>query len=438
MNMKEYKSQMTKKISVYEKSAEFIREIGKKNNFAEDKIDNFLAPNRIVEANLPVEINGKIKLFKGYRVQHSNSRGAYKGGIRFHEEVDRDEVMALSLWMSLKTALVNIPFGGGKGGVTVDPKTLSKKELEDLSREYVRSFFDVIGPDKDIPAPDVNTNPIIIDWMVDEYVKLAKKTNSTFDTEALYGAFTGKATTMHGLDGREEATGYGGAVILRELAKKLDKTPSDMTVAVQGFGNVGYYFAKFASSFGFKIVTVSDSKGGVTDRKGTLQNSLDIAKVYACKLEKGRVAGCYCVGGVCDINEGQNLTNSQLLELPVDVLVPSALGNVINKTNMKKIKAPIIIEMANGPISPDAHNYLTKQKTIIVPDILANAAGVTASYLEWRQNIEGSKFSNEQVLFELEKIMGKAFSDAWKESKSLKTDLLEASYVIALKRLIKN
>lgn len=429
---------MSKGTDVFSESADLIQSIADKYGYKRDVVDAFIEPNRIVEVSLPIDINGALKVFKGFRSQHNNKRGPYKGGIRFHEEVDLSEVKALSLWMTLKTAIANIPYGGAKGGVIVNPKDLSEKELENLSREYARKIFDVIGPNTDIPAPDVNTNPKIINWMVDEYIKIAKEKNLSFSEEALYGAFTGKSIEHHGLDGREEATGFGGAVILRELAKKMGKNPHDTTIAIQGFGNVGYFFAKFASDFGFKVVTVSDSKGGVTDKDRTFNQGLDIEKVMACKLEKGKLAGCYCVGGVCDINEGRALSNDELLALDVDVLVPSALGNVITFSNMRQIKAKAIVEMANGPVSPEAHDYLSKKGVVIVPDILANAAGVTGSYLEWRQNVEGIKMTNKQVLEELERILTEAFSDVWKESENKKVDLRYASYGIALKRLLGN
>lgn len=429
---------MAKQIDVFSETAQLIRTVGKEYGYKKDLIESFISPDRIVEVKLPVNIDGKIQLFKGYRSQHNNSRGPYKGGIRFHEEVNREEVMALSLWMSLKTAIAGIPYGGAKGGVIVDPKHLTEEQLEELSREYTRRIFDVIGPTSDIPAPDVNTNPKIINWMVDEYVKLAKEKSTNLSDEALYGAFTGKSIKNHGLDGREEATGYGGAVILREFAKKINKNPQSMSVSIQGFGNVGYFFAKFAEEFGFKIVAVSDSKGGVTDKEAGFADGLDVEKVYACKLEKGKIADCYCVGGVCDISKSKTLSNGQLLELPVDVLIPSALGNVITKDNMDKIQAKAIIEMANGPISPEAHDYLSKKGVLIVPDILSNSAGVTASYLEWRQNIEGIKMTKDQVLQELEKILTNAFNDVWNESEKRKVGLRYASYGIALRRLINN
>lgn len=423
---------------VFSETAELIRSIGKKYKYKEDVLEAFIAPNRVIEVSLPIKINGKIKVLKGFRAQHNNSRGPYKGGIRFHEEVDRAEVKALSLWMTLKTAIAGLAYGGAKGGVVVNPKELSEKELEYLSKEYVRKIFDVIGPVTDIPAPDVNTNPKIINWMVEEYVKIAKDKGLNFPEEALYGTFTGKSIENHGLSGREEATGYGGAVILNALAKKLGKKPSKTSVVVQGFGNVGYYFSQFAQDNGFKIVAVSDSKGGVTDKEAGFTNGLDIEKVYACKLEKGKISDCYCVGGVCDITQGKGLTNEELLELEADILVPSALGNVITSENMHKIKAKAIIEMANGPISPEAHEYLSKKGVIIVPDILANSAGVTASYLEWRQNVQGVKMTNEQVLKELKNILEKAFNKVWREAEDKKEDLRYASYGIAFKKLLGN
>ncbi len=422
--------------NTFSETKKLILKIGKIYNIPKDELESVIQPNRVVEVSLPIQVNGKTKIFLGYRAQHNNKLGPYKGGIRFHEQVNKDEVMALSLLMTLKTALTGIPFGGGKGGIAVNPKDLSESELENLSREYVRSLFDVIGPNKDIPAPDVNTNPKILNWMVEEYIKRAKVEKNVLSLEKLYGAFTGKSRNSHGLDGREEATGYGGAVILESLTKYLGKNTSDMRVAIQGFGNVGYYFAKFATKLGFIVVAVSDSKGAITSNNSTFKNSLDIEKIFACKLEKGALAGCYCAGGVCDINEGTVLSNDELLTLPVDILVPSALGNVITEKNMRKIQAKIIIEMANGPITPQAHEYLSKRGVIIIPDILANAAGVSCSYLEWRQNIEEIKYQKEEVFSELQNIMRKAFKNVWNEANEKKLDLRSASYGIALKKLV--
>jgi glutamate dehydrogenase (NADP+) len=410
--------------------------ISKKFNLNQDLIKEFLEPDRVVEVKIPIMVEaGEHEVYKGFRSQQNNNLGPYKGGIRFHPNVTKEEVMTLSLWMSLKCAVANIPYGGGKGGIIVNPKSLSEKELEDLSRGYVRAIYDVIGSDKDVPAPDVNTNPKIMGWMVDEYLKISRERKVLKPENVLYATFTGKSDKDHGLAGRTEATGFGGVVILKELVKKMELKPENLTVAIQGFGNVGSYFAQLASDAGFKVVAVSDSKGAITEKNNKFK-SLDIPMVLKCKEEKGMVAGCYCVGGVCDLSKGKPISNEELLELPVDILVPSALENVINKENMAKIKAKIIIEMANGPVSPEAHIYLAKKGVVIVPDILANSGGVTGSYLEWKQNLENKKYKKEETLKLLEKMMKSAFNNVWSESKKLKTHLKEASTVYALKRIL--
>jgi glutamate dehydrogenase (NADP+) len=420
--------------SVYSKSKQEILAVGEKYKISSDKLEEFLEPDRVIEIKVPVNIGSKTVIFKGYRSQHNKNLGPYKGGLRFHPQVNKDEVMALSLWMSLKTAVVGIPFGGGKGGIAVDPKMLNEKQIEELSREYVRKTFDILGYDKDVPAPDVNTNPKIIDWMSDEYIKIATQNSGKTQLNKLYATFTGKAN--HGLEGRTEATGFGGVVVLKELAKKLKLDPKKTTVAIMGFGNVGYYFAKFASEEGFKVVAVSDSKGAVTKSEKNNFVPLDIPLVYECKQEKGSLAGCYCAGGVCDTRGGKMITNEELLELPVDILVPAALEDVINENNMQHIKAKIIIEMANGPVAPKAYHYLTEKGVMIVPDILANSAGVAASYIEWEQNIENKKYKKTTVLARLEKMMQNAFTNVWEQSKKRKTDLKEASYLVALQKIL--
>lgn len=423
--------------NIFSQTKEGILETSKKFNINIKKVEEFLEPNRILEVKIPVKLeNGEVKLFKGYRSQHNNKLGPYKGGIRFHHNVTREEVMMLSLLMTIKCAVANIPYGGGKGGVIVDPKILTEKELEELSREYVRKIYDIIGPEADIPAPDVNTNPKIIDWMADEYVKISRKNGKESPDNFLYSTFTGKSEKNYGLAGRTEATGFGGVVTLEQLIKKLKLNPNDQTIAVQGFGNVGYYFALFASKLGFQVVSVSDSKGGVIKKNKNKFIPLDIPLVMNCKKEKGSLSGCYCAGGVCDTRGGELISNEELLELPVDILVPAALENVINEDNMEKIKAKIIIEMANGPVSFEAYEYLTKKGVIIVPDILANGGGVTGSYIEWKQNIEGAKYTKEKTLNQLESMMKKAFDNIWREAKKNNTHLKEASYLFALKKLI--
>lgn len=423
--------------AVYQKSREEILEISKKYNISHDKIEEFLEPDRVLEVKIPVNLGTGIVTFKGFRSQHNNKLGPYKGGLRFHPKVNKDEVMALSLWMSLKTAVVGIPMGGAKGGIAVDPKVLTEEQLEQISREYARKVFDILGPDKDIPAPDVNTNPKIIDWMVDEYIKQSQKLKGKGQKlNELYATFTGKA--KNGLAGRTEATGFGGVVVLKELAKKLNLDPKSTTIAVMGFGNVGYYFADLASKAGFRIVAVSDSKGGIIkgDGKGNFI-PLDIPLVFECKNEKGSLNGCYCAGGVCDTRGGQLITNEELLNLPVDILIPAALEDVINDNNMQNIKAKIIVEMANGPVTPKAHHYLTQKGVIIIPDILANSGGVAASFIEWEQNMADKTYKKEAVLKRLEEMMVKAFANVWEESVKSKTNLKEASYLVALKKLLK-
>ena len=422
--------------SVYQKSREEILEVGKKFNLNEDELEEFLEPDRILEVKIPVKIGNELITFRGYRSQHSDVLGPYKGGLRFHPRVNKDEVMALSLWMSLKTAVVGVPFGGGKGGVAVDPKALTEKQLEELSREYVNRVYEILGPNKDVPAPDVNTNPKIIDWMVDEYIKFANQDKTGLKTNELFATFTGKG--KNGLAGRTEATGFGGVVVLKELAKKLKLNPAKTTIAVMGFGNVGYYFAKIASEQGFKVVAVSDSKGGIIkkDSKGGFI-PLDIPLVYDCKMEKGSLNGCYCAGGVCDTRGGQLITNEELLELPVDILIPAALEDVITDNNMQNIKAKIIVEMANGPVTPKAQHYLSQKGVKIVPDILANSGGVAGSFIEWEQNMKNKTYKKDDVLKRLEKLMITAFANVWGESIKRKTNLKEASYLVALKKILK-
>lgn len=420
---------------VYNKSREEILSVGEKHNFPPDKLEEFLEPDKVLEIKIPINLGAETITFKAYRSQHNNKLGPYKGGLRFHPNVNANEVKALSLWMSLKCAVVGIPFGGAKGGIAVDPKVLTEKQLEKISREYVRRMFDVLGPNKDIPAPDVNTNPKIIDWMTDEYIKISTINHQPSAINNLYAAFTGKG--LKGLEGRTEATGFGGVVVLEELAKKLKLDSKKTTIAVMGFGNVGYYFAQLASNSGFKVIAVSDSKGGIIKKLNKKYLALDIPLVFDCKLEKGSLAGCYCAGGVCDTRGGQMISNEELLGLDVDILVPAALEDVINENNMQNIKAKIIIEMANGPITPKASHYLIEKGVIIVPDILSNSGGVTGSFIEWEQNMKNKKYKKTVVLDRIKKIMQKAFNNVWKESVNSKVNLKEASYLVALKKLIK-
>ncbi len=369
--------------------------------------------DRIITAKLVIKTDdGRLRSFTAYRSQHNNALGPYKGGIRFHPQVTESEVKALSLWMTLKTSLVGIPYGGGKGGVVVDPKQLSTRELERLSREYVRRFFFAIGPDVDIPAPDVNTNAQIMAWMVDEYAKLAGSSRPA--------AFTGKPVSLGGSLGRQQATGRGGVVILKEMAKAYNLKPKTTALAVQGFGNVGYWFALLASKAGYKVVAVSDSQATLYNSEG-----LDIEKVKQAKQAKGSVA----------FGPGQKLPTEAVLTVKADVLVPAALENAINKTNVDSLTARYIIEMANGPITNQAEKILLDKQVVIIPDILANAGGVTVSYFEWVQNRTGYYWEVEEVFAKLDKIMVKAFSQVHNLASSQKLNHRQAAYVVSLNRI---
>ena len=389
-------------------------------------IEELKTPKKIIKGDIEIKLDsGKKLILPAFRSQHNNLLGPFKGGIRFHQNVSEDEVKVLSFWMTFKCAVADIPFGGGKGGVRVNPKQLSRRELECLSRTYIRFIADYIGPKKDIPAPDVNTNPQIMAWMLDEYQKIMERKEPA--------VLTGKPLDKGGSLGREEATGLGGFYTLLKLMEKEGRKPSETTLAVQGYGNVGYWFAYFADKKGFKVIAASDSQGGVFVPKG-----LDPKLTLECKQEKGRISECYCVGSVCDFKNGKRITNQELLELKVDVLVPAALGSIITKGNAGKIKAEYIIELANGPITSEADKILQKRGIISLPDILANSGGVIVSYFEWQQNLKNEKWEKQEVFNKLKKKIDKAFEDVWKGYTKLgknKVNLRTAAYVVALEKL---
>lgn len=413
-----------------------IQKVGQAMGLSNEVIQELITPDSVHEYNLPVMVKGKKTILKAYRIQHNNALGPYKGGIRFHPGVSREEVQALATLMSIKCAVAGLPYGGGKGGVIVNPKELSEAELETISKTYARAIASIIGPEVDVPAPDVNTNPLIMKWMMDEYISYQKVKikNQKYTKSQLQATFTGKPVKNGGTLGRTEATGRGGVIILEALLKKLKKDKKGMSIAVQGFGNVGYYFAQIAKEQGFSVVAVSDSKGGIVEN--SYSESLDPQTILDCKKNKGTLAGCYCVGGVCDIKKGKVIENSELLELPVDILVPAALENVITKANMHKIKAKIIIEMANGPVSQEAYEYLTKKGVIIVPDVLANSGGVTVSYLEWYQNMKGQTWAEKKVNDRLKQMMTTSFEEIWDTFVKKRTSLKDAAFQTALKRIL--
>ena len=393
---------------------ELIEKTGQKLNLTQEEIDFIIQPDRVIEVKVPVKMdNGVIKTFVGYRSQHNNVLGPYKGGIRFHQNVSREEVIALSTLMTLKCAANNLPLGGGKGGVIVNPKGLSEGELERLSRTYAQKIAPFIGEDVDVPAPDVNTDGKIMMWMLDEYEKtIGKKSPATF---------TGKPVESGGSLGRTEATGRGGVIVMENLLKALNK--DYQTIAVQGFGNVGYYFAQIAYEKGYRIIALSDSKGGIYN-----ENGLNPEEVMKVKEE---------TGSVINFKDGKVISNEELLELPVDVLVPAALENVITKDNASKIQAKVIIEMANGPITEEAYPILESKGIISAPDILANGGGVIVSYFEWLQNKKNEKWSEDEVNQKLEEQLTTAFNEIYNISKEFNTDLKEAAFISALKKITK-
>ncbi len=396
-----------------ESAQALIRKTAEKMKLDEEMIKRVIEPEFAHEFALTVTMDsGKRKVFKGWRIQHNSALGPYKGGIRFHPETVREEVQALATLMSIKCAVAGLPYGGGKGGIVVDPKKLSKTELERLSRAFAARITHVIGENIDVPAPDVNTTPEIMSWMIDEYQKIkGYKSPATF---------TGKPVSMGGSLGRTEATGRGGLFVLQALLEKLTKGGEMKTVAVQGFGNVGYFFAKLAADAGFKIVAVSDSRGGVYNKDG-----LDPVAVMAFKNKKGVVSGY----------SGKKVSNEELLTLPVDILVPAALENVVNEKNAAKVKAKIILEMANGPLTEEAYLSLSKRGVVIIPDVLANSGGVTVSYLEWVQGKAGYWWSESEVNQKLETMITKAFEAIWDKSVEKKMPLKQAAFEVAIQRI---
>ncbi len=397
----------------------FIRQLengAKVLGIGRDVVEVLKEPERVLEVSIPVKMDdGSVKVFKGWRSEHSTALGPAKGGIRYHWNVTKDEVIALSAWMSMKNALMNLPYGGGKGGIRVNPKELSDAELERLSRGFIDKIYKYLGPDQDVPAPDVYTNPKIMAWMLDEYEKLVGRKAP--------GVITGKPIIVGGSLGRNHATALGGFFVLREAVKvKEGKNLEGMTAAIQGFGNAGSHMAKFLAEAKVKVVAVSDSKGGIYD-----PNGLPIDEVKKVKSE---------TGSVVNFDKAEKISNEELLILDVDILVPAALENVITEKNARDVKAKYIVELANGPITPEADDILNEKGIFDLPDILANAGGVTVSYFEWVQNRMGYYWDEEEVDAKLDKKMTKAFKEVYEAMEKYKVPPREAAYVVALRRLV--
>jgi glutamate dehydrogenase (NAD(P)+) len=371
-------------------------------------------PKRQITVSCPVQMdNGEIEVFTGYRVQYNITLGPAKGGIRYHPDVSLDEVTALAAWMTWKCAVAHIPFGGGKGGIICDPTRMSRRELEALTRRYVAEIIDAIGPEKDVPAPDVNTNDQVMAWIMDTYSMHVGHTSTA--------VVTGKPLELGGSLGRREATGRGVMISTRESAKHLGFDIKTATVAVQGYGNVGSISAELIAELGAKIVAVTDWKGGAYNEKG-----LDLAKLNEHVRQQKTVAG---------FPGATSLTNDELFALDVDVLIPAALENQITIANAPSIKAKVVVEGANGPTSPDAHKHLHDRGVFVVPDILANSGGVTTSYFEWVQDRQGYFWSEKEVNDKLEAKMTEAFNAVLQTSLKYRVDLRTAAYIVAINRV---
>lgn len=394
--------------NAFENALNQIDRAGKLAELSDDFLTLLKSPMRIVEVNIPVKMDdGKQQIFQGYRVQHNNWRGPFKGGIRYHQNVEMNEVKALATWMSMKTAVAGIPMGGGKGGITVDPKELSEAELERLTRGWVRAMAGVIGPEIDVPAPDVNTSPREMAWIADEFGSPA--------------VVTGKPLEAGGSEGRGTATATGGYYVLDTLRERLFLEPEASTVAIQGFGNAGQIFAELCARHELKVVAVSDSRGGIYDPSG-----LDIKAVSEHKRQTGVVS---------DFPGAENITNEALLELEVGLLVPAALENVITGENAARVQAKVILELANGPVTPEADDILFERGIQVIPDILANSGGVSVSYFEWDQNMKNEHWSEQQVDDKLKELMTSAANQVWQRKEKHQTDLRRGAFILALERL---
>ena len=392
-------------------------------DIAQEAVERLKHARQTLAVSIPVRMDdGSLKVFTGYRVRHDDTRGPTKGGIRYHPQVDLGEVRALAFWMTFKCAVAGLPFGGGKGGVVVNPKELSRMELERLTRGFIEQIADFIGPEVDVPAPDVYTNAMIMGWMMDEYSKIHRRRTPA--------VITGKPIPLGGSLGREDATGRGAYYCIKELEKKRKWQPEQTRVAVQGFGNAGQHVARLLHADGYRIVAVSDSMGGIF-----MHDGFDVPSLIHVKNESRRLQAVYCEGSVCETVDSETITNQQLLELDVDILIPAALENQITTDNADRIKAPIIVEVANGPVTSDADEILIANQKLVVPDILANAGGVTVSYFEWVQNRGGYYWSEKLVHERLYEIMTREFNVVYDMMQLKKIDMRTAAYVVALNRI---
>jgi glutamate dehydrogenase (NAD(P)+) len=412
---------MSKEYNPYENMLEVLEKAANMLGLEENDYVEIKYPERELKVSLPIEMDdGSIKVFDGYRVQHSTVRGPGKGGIRYHQDVNTDEVKALAAWMTFKCAVVNVPYGGAKGAIKVNPYELSKRELERLTRKYTSAVFPIIGPEKDIPAPDVGSTPEVMGWIVDTY--------STLVGHAANGVVTGKPVEIGGSLGRREATGRGIMLATKEILAKLGMQVKGTRVAVQGMGNVGSNAARLLYKEGFKIVAISDVSGGMYKEDG-----FDIdAAVSFLQSNRGKLLKDYEVEGA------RRISNEELLTADVDVLVPAALENQINEDIASKLRAKVIVEGANGPTTVEGDKILDQRGIKVVPDILANTGGVVVSYFEWVQNLQHYAWEEDEVNNKLERIMKKAFNDVWEKAEEKNTSMRMGAYMVAIDRVVQS
>ena len=403
-----------------------IRRLDRAFQYAEidqEAVERLKHPKQILEVSIPVRMDdGSLRVFTGFRVRHDDTRGPTKGGIRYHPAVNLAEVKALAFWMTFKCAVAGLPYGGAKGGVIVNPKELSRMELERLTRGFIEQIADFIGPETDVPAPDVYTNAMIMGWMMDEYSKIHRRRTPA--------VVTGKPIPLGGSLGRDDATGRGAYHCIKELEQKRGWNPEEIRVAVQGFGNAGQHIARLLHADGYRVLAVSDSRGGIYKSDG-----FDIPSLIHVKNESRKLTAVYCEESVCEVVEADTITNEQLLELDVDLLIPAALENQITNDNADRIQAPVIVEVANGPITGDADQILNEKAKLVVPDILANAGGVTVSYFEWVQNKGGYYWTVDEVHSRLHEIMSREFNAVYDFMEQKGIDMRTAAYAIALNRI---
>lgn len=407
----------TKTYNPYENMVAVLEQAAEKLGLKPDEYETLKYPERELIVSIPVRMDdGTLKVFEGYRVQHNSARGPYKGGIRYHQNANQDEVKALAAWMSFKCAVANIPYGGAKGGIKVDPTKLSRDELIRLTRRYTTRILPLIGPDQDIPAPDVNTNGEVMGWIMDTY--------SMFKGHSVPGVVTGKPVEIGGSIGRAEATGRGVTIIAEKCLEDLGMEPQEQTYAIQGMGNVGGTAAKILYEEGKKVIAVSDWSGGVMKREG-----LDIPDILAFLSDRSKALKDYEKEGT------EHISNEELLTCKCDVLIPAALENQITEKNAAQIQARVIVEAANGPTTIEADQILAERKITVIPDILANAGGVVVSYFEWVQNIQSMAWELDEVNQMLKKVMLKAYHDVSDMSKEKSSTMRMGAYMVAINRI---